>query len=192
MLSQTFKNAGARGQALVETAIILPLILLMAWGTYSGATLIADKQAALHTVRDAARIGAEVGGSVDKIDKVDTLVVQSVLSGRSGLSVKSFDNIYIYQPASGCADGHYEPTKTSDLCHSTIVDKFTGDGILVGKQHFSLTTRSTVFDPNNPQNSFIGVQINYTYQSPVPFLGFNISTYDYAVMPIQADIKETS
>jgi hypothetical protein len=53
----------SHGQALVETALVLPILIFVAVGVYAGGERISIQQTALYATRDGARFGAELGNN---------------------------------------------------------------------------------------------------------------------------------
>jgi Flp pilus assembly protein TadG len=55
------RNASKRGQSMVEVALLLPVLMLLFLGVWTGANLISDNNAASQATRAGARLGAELG-----------------------------------------------------------------------------------------------------------------------------------
>jgi len=59
------RRDGRHGQAMVEMALLLPVLMLLFLGSWTAANLIDDNNAAAQATRAGARLGAELGnGSV--------------------------------------------------------------------------------------------------------------------------------
>jgi len=57
------RSRGRSGQAMVELAIILPLMMILFLGSWTAAGLIGDNDTALQATRAGARYAAELGGA---------------------------------------------------------------------------------------------------------------------------------
>src|ERR1017187_5931527 len=118
-----------RGQSLVEFCFILPIMLLLFEGLYTGSAFISDMDIAGQATRAGARLGAEVGNygygtaqaqsatcmmsSLTNPCAVDQDIVTSTLTIAKGMTnVASLDEIDIYDP---CASGG-SCSGTTSLC----------------------------------------------------------------------------
>jgi hypothetical protein len=109
------RRRAARAQALVELALVLPILLALFVGVATAATFVSDAEIAGQAARDGARLAAEEGNAgyasgqgpvagtcmTSGTDPcvIDQQVIESVLSVTHGLSdVAQVDEIDIYEP----------------------------------------------------------------------------------------------
>jgi hypothetical protein len=109
-----------RGQALIELAIIFPLILFVFLGAWTGAALIANQDSVAQATGYGARIAAELGNTCAEVSgslsctraipscqqsaadpcAVDGEILSALMPSLHQLSNSTPKDIYIYQPAS--------------------------------------------------------------------------------------------
>lgn len=207
----TRRRRRTRGQAVMETALVLPILVTLLLGVWSGGMLIADEQTATSAARAGARLGAELGsdnaGSVtlaacqgtNQFDPcaVDAQLVQSILpvlnSAHPGtlpaaMRDATVTEIDIYQPPacpSGVSYGGAGcPPDDGTYQPGEPVDRFDASGTALPSQ---LGEQRYTLDKRvqaHPDEALIGVRVLYHYHSPTPFLSFDTSTSSYAVMQL--------
>jgi Flp pilus assembly protein TadG len=181
------RRRGARdGQAMVEMALLLPVLLLLFLGAWTASNLIDDNNVSLQATRAGARLAAELGNGgssgatqaqldADILDQVYPIVSPQLTNAK-------VTEIDIYQP-SGCIgttpfasgtcppnNGRYCSTVTNSytpFCSpSELVDTYAVSGGVVsstcGTCTFTLANRSQV----HPSEAEIGVRLVFTYTSP--------------------------
>jgi len=124
---------GRRGQAMVEMALLLPVLMLLFLGSWTAANLIDDNNAAAQATRAGARLGAELGnGSALGLtqNQIDTDILDQVYPIVSPqLTNAKVTEIDIYQP-SGCigttpfAPGTCPPNNGA-YCTSSYTNSYT-------------------------------------------------------------------
>ena len=161
------------GQSIVELALIIPFLFILLIGGFNTTMLITDKLVAGNTVRQGARLAAEIGGLQTNPggvqSQIDLRIVRNMLAVAGGLRYASVKEIDIYQ-ASG-PDGVYQLANP--------VDQFDGSGnpLAGGFQTFTLDKRLQTPPTETP----IGVRIVWLFTSPTSNAAVLTFT-DYAVM----------
>ena len=205
------RRGGSRGQALLETALVIPILLTLLLGVWSGGVLISDEQTATSAARAGARLGAELGNDnmssapfaacqgTNHYDPcaTDAKILQNILpvldtahpgTLPAAMHDATVTEIDIYRPApcpsgvsygtAGCPpdDGTYQAGEP--------IDRFDASGSplpsLAGEQRYTLDLRVQL----HPNEALIGVRVLYHYHSPAPFLSFDTTTSEYAVMQL--------
>jgi hypothetical protein len=200
-----------RGQSTVELLLVLPVVLLLFYGVYTGANYISDRQVAGQATRAGARLAAEMGNNKYQTGQakysstcmttgtdpciVDNAVLTSTLTVARGLSnVASIDEIDIYEP---CATQGGSCSASTQSCSTTL----TGlDGVLQsgdpldvykpnGAGQFVLTQPNgramyslDLRRQNHPNETLIAVRLVYTFKASAPMAFFNMQTSEYAAM----------
>jgi Flp pilus assembly protein TadG len=161
------------GQSVVELAIIIPFLFVLLLGGFNTTMLIVDKLVAANSVRQGARLAAELGGlqtnpGVSQ-STLDLKIVRNVLAVANGMRYAGVTEIDIYQ-ASG-PDGVYQV--------GNLVDQYNGSGnpLAGGAQTFTLDKRQQ----NPPTETFIGVRVVWMFTSPTSNAA-TLTFTDYAVM----------
>jgi hypothetical protein len=67
-----------RGATLLETAIVLPMLIMLALGMAEIGFLVIDHMAISNAAREGARVGAAAGQYTDGANTADTLILRSV------------------------------------------------------------------------------------------------------------------
>ena len=199
------------GQAMVEMALLLPVLLLLFLGAWTAANLIDDNNAAAQATRAGARLAAELGNGgyptatlaacqalqsdpcqIDKdiIDQVLPIVSPQLTNAK-------VIEIDIYQP-SGCtgttpfSSGSCPPNNGA-YCTSSFVNSYTpicaGVTELIDKYSVSGVTYSFVSanftldlrGQTHPNESELGVRLVFTYTSPT-LAFFTQTDTQYTVM----------
>ncbi len=172
------KRRASRGQALVEFALIFPLIMLLVLGATDVATLLDDHLDMVYAARSAARIGS-ILGTAPATDCAIVGAIRAAMSNNRNLQVQ---RIVIYQSdANGAPIGSNEDVYSgSTVCNSdgTTTPAATSLG-------WPPSVRSTVpmFEDS------LGVEIDFTYTFQIDLLGVGtFSSSDHAVMPLEVVI----
>jgi Flp pilus assembly protein TadG len=183
------RRDGTRGQAMVEMALLLPVLMLLFLGSWTAANLIDDNNAAGQATRAGARLGAELGnGSALGLtqSQIDTDILDQVYPIVSPqLTNAKVTEIDIYQP-SGCigttpfAPGTCPPNNGAYTA-GELVDTYTVTGGVVssscGTCTFTLANRSQV----HPNEAELGVRLVFKYTSPA-LTFFTQTDSQYTVM----------
>ncbi|MEO8897608.1 MAG: TadE family protein [Candidatus Dormibacter sp.] len=184
-----------RGQALIETAIVIAVLLSLLMGVYATSQFASDQNTAGTATRSGARLGAELGNnsynagggavgcqlganggsglSNDPCD-VDRQIVQVVCRVAAAMPfVSSIDEIDIYRPGAN-SDGTRGGTD--------LYDKYTSctPGVSAAVTQYTLDLRKQV----HPNEAFIGVSLKYSYKSPAPIIPLNAQPTVYTVVQL--------
>jgi Flp pilus assembly protein TadG len=178
-----------KGQAMVEMALLLPVLMLLFLGSWTAANLIDDNNAAGQATRAGARLGAELGNGAalgltqaqidrDILDQVNPIVSPQLTNA-------AVTEIDIYQP-SGCigttpfAPGTCPPNNGAYTA-GELIDTYTVSGGVVagscGTCTFTLANRSQV----HPNEAELGVRLVFKYTSPA-LTFFTQTDSQYTVM----------
>lgn len=195
-MSPRASRSGERGQALIETTIVIVVLFSLLMGVYATSQYASDQNTAGTATRSGARLGAELGnnnynssagaigcqtialggsGSDNDPCDVDRQIVQVVCRVAASMPfVKSVDEIDIYRPITN-SDGS---RGASDL-----YDKYTsctpGQSAAMPSQ-YTLDLRKQV----HPNEAYIGVSLKYTYRSPAPIIPLNAQPTVYTVVQL--------
>jgi Flp pilus assembly protein TadG len=180
---------GRRGQAMVEMALLLPVLMLLFLGSWTAANLIDDNNAAAQATRAGARLGAELGNGAAlgltqaQIDRDILDQVYPIVSPQ--LTNAAVTEIDIYQP-SGCigttpfAPGTCPPNNGA-YTGGELIDTYTVAGGVVaascGTCTFTVAKRGQV----HPNEAELGVRLVFKYTSPA-LTFFTQTDSQYTVM----------
>src|ERR1700694_2337415 len=163
-----------RGQSLAEMAVVIPVLVFLLMGGFDASVMISDKITAGYSVRQGARLAAEIGGSqtTGLTPTVgDNQIVTNVLAVAKGLTAAKATVIDIYAPSR--ADGSYTSGDPLDQYFISA-----GGGVSPGTQTFPVQNRQET----PPNESSLGVRILWTYTPPAGIFPSNMQLQDYAVM----------
>lgn len=168
-------NRGAsRGQAIVEAALMVPVLMLLVVGAYDVSIFASNKVQAVSAARHGVRIAAELGGvpnnpsppathtcdgtiaSPGNLLVTDNQIVQSVVAAASNMSYVTVNEVDIYNPSN--ANGKYTV--------GDPVNKYKPNGTAIGGATFPLNQRCQGPLGSTPHDVSIGVQIIWTYVAP--------------------------
>lgn len=173
------------GVTLVEFAVLLPMLVLIALGAFEYGMLFRDSL----TVSTAAREAGRVAASSADYGEADCVILEAAAGALTSINSGEIDEIHIYRSsATGSIPGNssstmrrYRPAVPSDV--STIA--------CFGSEWFAIHLGSA-WDPddrnNDPLNAdWIGVRVAYTHSWTTGFLWFNGTTQlqDEAVFRIE-------
>ncbi len=183
------RRQGRSGQAMVELAIILPVLVVLFLGSWTAAGLIGDNDTALQATRAGARYAAELGGASPPASVtspvcttgdvntclVDQEIINQVLPVLSGnLPNAVVTEIDIYQPldGNGTYNGCTFPGTTLNPCppngayqSGDPVDVYTLSGTTVtapASYGYPLSMRLQT----HPFEAELGVRLVFKYTSP--------------------------
>ena len=162
-----------RGQALVEIAISVPVLLWLLLGSFDATVMVSDKVIAGYATRQGARLAAEIGGSETNNPpatqaSIDQGIVQNVLAVARAMNYSSIQEIDIYAPRA--QDGVFNPG-------TDLYTRFDPNGTQVFS-NFPLTAREQI----PPNETSIGVRLTWIYRPPTGFATFTISLNEFTVM----------
>lgn len=159
-----------RGQSLIELAVATPVLIWLLLGSFDAAVMVSDKVIAGAACRQGARLAAEIGGQATNpgmsTAQADGDVIKNVLAVAQAMNYSAITNVYIYWPQQ--PDGDYHP--------GDPVDHYSGTGVLMGGTGFPLTSRNQI----PPNETPIGVRIEWAYNPPTGLAAFSISLSEHA------------
>lgn len=180
----------SRGQALVEFAMFVPLLMFMVTGATDVSTLINDHLDVVYAARAGARVGSVIGNYSPTAAPytADCAIIGAVQAALSGSRDIQISQIAIYQAP---LNGVYSSTADQDV--------YPGNAVCNADGSITPSASKTGWPPGggnggNPpprsttpfQEDSVGVAISYTYTYQFPLLGVtSFSSTDYAVMPIE-------
>jgi Flp pilus assembly protein TadG len=169
---RTRRQRRQRGQALVELAISVPVLLWLLLGAFDASVMVSDKVIAGYATRQGARLAAEIGGIETNptltTSQVDNDVVQNVLAVATAMNYSSLQEIDIYAPRD--PTGLFNPG-------TDLYSKYTGTGAFVSS-NFPITAREQI----PPNETSIGVRLTWVYHPPTGFATFTINLNEFTVM----------
>jgi Flp pilus assembly protein TadG len=161
-----------RGQALVELAISVPVLLWLLLGAFDASVMVSDKVIAGYATRQGARLAAEIGGLETNPGlttiQVDNNIVQNVLAVADAMNYSTLQEIDIYSPRA--ASGVFNPG-------TDLYSRFNGNGSFVSS-NFPISSREQI----PPNETSIGVRLLWVYRPPTGFATFTIVLNEFTVM----------
>lgn len=180
----------SRGQALVEFALFVPLLLFMVVGATDISTLLDDHLNVVYAARTGARVGSVIGSysPTSAPYTADCAVIGAVQAALVNSPNVQVNWIAIYQ-----ADA------TGVYTSKSPQDRYPGSAVCNSDGTISQPAIQTTWAPNTPRSTkpfledSLGVAINYTYTFQFNPLGvqFNpqgggaFTATDSSVMPIE-------
>jgi hypothetical protein len=183
-----------RGQAMIETAIVIAVLLSLLMGVYSVSQYAADQNTAGTATRSGARVGGELGngsyapsaalvpcqataagGTGANTDPcaVDRQIVQVVCQIASSMPfIKSIDEITVYRPLSAGNGSTYDLYEKYLGCTPNLRPTNAASG------WYTLDKRLEI----HPNESYVGVSLKYSYKSPTPIVPISASPTVYTVV----------
>jgi len=160
------------GQAMVEMALLLPVLLLLFLGAWTAANLIDDNNAAAQATRAGARLAAELGnGSGVTQTQVDQDIIDQVLPiVKPQLTNAQVTEIDIYQP-SGCTGttpfvvGTCPPNNGAYTAGEAI-DVYSVTNYVATYPCTTCTYTLALRLQAHPNEAELGVRLVFTYTSP--------------------------
>lgn len=167
------KNAdGDRGAALVETAVILGLLVMLALGAFEFGMAFQSWFGVASASREGARVGASVGPTVN----ADCRILESVgaaLQSTSGDEVRQV-TIFDHDPASG-TDGQFNAYRPFDSATDDPANLRCTSWFIMAGSSWSETTR----DNDGEDRDWLGVEVEFTHNWITGFLWWN-GTVDWS------------
>ena len=164
--------ADARGQALVELALVAPFLILVIMGIIELGAAVTTHLTILNACREGARIAARGGIYPDS----DILLV---IEGHSAsLDLQHHGSIIVTSVTSNASG------VTSFNCRSllgTQTSRFTQDSLA------ALHVQASTANPNYlADDHFVVVEVFYNYHTITGFLTDHLDMYEYTIMPVSA------
>jgi hypothetical protein len=194
-----------RGQAIAETAILVPFLLLLLLGAFDVSIFASNKVQAISATRHGVRIASQLGGvpnnppppnphtcdgtiaAPGNLTAVDKQIVAAVVASASNMSFSTIEHIDVYRPAR--VDGQYQ---VGDHANQYNPDGtvFLPTPPVAIPPLFPLTERCQGPLGSSPADVSIGVSITWTYVPPNR-LGFgsgppiSFTLTDYSIEKMQ-------
>lgn len=200
-----------RGQAMVELAILVPLLVFLFLGSWTATALVGDNDTALQATQVGARFGAELGGTLPSgvaigstcsgqaaaykpTCQVDVEIIDEMLPVFSANMPNAVVNyIDIYQPngsGDGCtfAAGTCPPPADGAFVTGAYdyVDTYPISGTTIGAPTSLTYVLDPLRDTTPPDQSELGVAIQFTYTSPTWSLFTIANDTQYSVERLEA------
>jgi Flp pilus assembly protein TadG len=173
------------GQALLEFALFLVLILFMIAGVVDVGGLLNDHVSIEYATRQAARTGAVLGSQ----PTADCAIISAVNASISAVANVTVTQIMIYKAgADGLPQGSLFETVYAGDPTCAIVS-----GVPTLSEVASLANYPPSSRIDNPfTEDSLGVEVSYSYTFQFPLLGSGVfQTSDYTVMPIDPVVLPT-
>ncbi|MGB7859036.1 MAG: TadE/TadG family type IV pilus assembly protein [Acidimicrobiia bacterium] len=179
-----------RGASLVETAIVLPVILLLTLGMSEVAFLVVDYLTVTNSAREGARTGASAADYVDGVTGIDAddLILEAVEQAACNLHYSTLLTVKIYQ-----ADADGDPVDTT-----TVLNEYqpgvggldcstSGNGLTCTNGcPWAVATRNRAL----PTPDLLGVEIVFNHDAVIGFVPFPTTSWtEVAVMRLEPDTK---
>lgn len=156
----------ARGQAMVEFALVLPLLMACVFGIIEYALINYSVGSADFAARDAARLGSILGRSASDADQQMIADIKAHMSGFVPVTIQS---ITIFK------------SNESGSLNTAMSDAYDGSGALVGTVNWGPDARNdSLVDAD-----YLGVQIVYKYQFITAFLSGLGSGLQFTAVSVQ-------
>ena len=176
-----------RGATLVETALILPLLLLLSLGAVEIGFLVVDYLTVTNAAREGARTGAAAGDYVDATTSIDAddLIIEAVEQVACNLEFSTLSSVSIYK-----ADADGNP-----IDPGTLLNRFTGS-VNCSTGATGLTCANgcpwtvTSRDRKLPGLDNLGVEVVFHHENVVGFVPLPTATFsERAVMRLEPDTR---
>jgi hypothetical protein len=174
-------RAGARGQAIVEFTLIIPVFLIILMGMLEFGIAFDHRNAMAYAVREGARVGASLGNGGSQPAGVDPAILAAVQRGLTDpILIENITSIEIFQ-----ADTSGQPI-------SGKIDTYDRNGNPIGAAGWPATSRVPGLSGDS-----VGVRVVYDFRPQTPLgtlLGFfmngnppytSIQMTDAAVMKLE-------
>jgi hypothetical protein len=177
-LSARRSHQAQRGQALVEFALIFPVILLLVVGATDVSTLLDNHLDAVYAARAGARIGSVLGTAPAS----DCAIIGAVRASLSATRNLQLQRVVIYD-----ADANGNPIGSES-------DIYAGSAVCNPDATISPPASSLGWPPSQRSvtpmfEDSIGVELDYAYTFQLNLLGLGqLSIADHAVMPLEVVI----
>lgn len=169
-----------RGTALIETALVLSLLLMIALGAFEYGMAMRDWLAVTQSTREGVRLAAVSGNYTD----ADCLILEATAGALQSLSGGNTREVWIYKSDDvGTVTNQrqrYRPATASDTsqllnCNNTSWVRLQN------------SWRSSLRDNRGEDRDWIGVQVNFDYDWITGFLWWSgtASWTDNAVMHME-------
>ena len=171
-----------RGQALVEFAFFVPVLLMMVVGATDISTLLDNHLNVIYAARAGARVGSVIGkyapaGALYTADCAVIGAVQAALASSRDVQVSQI--------------AIYKSDTTGVFSNSRPQDDYRGNAVCNADGSITPSATKTTWAPSTRDTDpfaedSLGVAITYSYTYSFNLIGIGtFSTTDYAVMPVE-------
>jgi hypothetical protein len=181
----------SRGQALTELAVLLPFMLLIFMGVWTGAALIADNNVAAQASRAGARYAAELGndgypatGNSNPLSADTAIIDQMLPIFNTQMTNATVSEIDIYEPNACSNGGTFSagacPPDNGAYVSPEPIDEYRISGTTItatNAPQYTLDRRTQL----HPDEAELGVRVTFTFTAPAMPL-FNQTDTAYTVM----------
>ena len=164
-----------RGQATVEFALVLPILIVLLFGMLEFGSAYDHQTAMAYAVREGARVGASLGNGGTNSGIVDPTIVAAVQRGLTNpILIDNVTAIEIYQ------------SNTSGQPITGKINRYDRNGTLIGTAGWPANTRVASLTGDS-----IGVRVYYDFEPTTPagvimdFLGGGVTMTDSTVMKLE-------
>ncbi len=177
---------GEKGAALIEAAIVMPVILLLAIGLSEVGFAVIDWLAVSNTSREGARVGAAAGKFDDGSQTADDLIKFVVAQASCAIEHGDLQTLRVFETD---LDGN-TLNNHSNTYTLTSVDCANGTA--------SWVTNAYTWPPSSRNNTIdnldiVGIEVVFDHTSLTGFLPLFEGTWtDTAIMRIEPDTRGTT
>lgn len=177
-LGRRSRSAHSRGQALVEFALFIPILLLMLVGSTDISSLLDDHLNIVYATRTSARVGTVLGTA----PSADCAIIGSLRAALSSVRNLQVQQIIIFK-----ADVYGNPIIADE-------DIYPGSAICNANSTISPSATTLNWAPGLRSTTpftedSLGVEVDYTYSFQLNLLGSGtFSSFERAVMPMEVVI----
>lgn len=179
-----------RGAVVVESALALPLFLLLIFGTMEFGLAFRSYLTLSNSTRDAARFAATLGKDAD----ADYQIVQEIVSNIQGMHAGTIQKIIVFKatgPTSSVSSGSLAACKTASvfgLCNTYPAASITTDPTKYGCGYGSVdwnwcpaSRKNALSDPPD----YLGVYVEVTHKGITGVIGMTRNFSDEFVVRLE-------
>lgn len=177
-----------RGATLVEAAIVLPLLILLAVGLSEVGFLVIDYITVTNSAREGARTGAAAANFDDGTTTADDLILEAVEEAACNLDFSTLEEVTIYKadangdPIAGSIN-HFVPSLSGLQCDNPATGLVCDNGC-----PWAPSSRDRV----PPTFDVLGVEVTFSHSDVTGLFPFPTTTWtERAIMQIEPDTRGT-
>jgi hypothetical protein len=156
------RRRAQRGQSLVEFALVLPVLLLVIFGTIEFSFIYQSLNTVHYAAREGARVGAILGPTTATADTQILAAIQVATSGGGGLLFSQILKIDIFKSdQNGTA-----PALAAGCAAAPNEDVYDGQGNPCGAANWPPSVRNATFNSQD----YLGVRITFAYNWVTSFV----------------------
>lgn len=180
------RHRDEEGVTLIETAMILPLLLLLALGAAEIGFLVVDYLTVTNAAREGARVGSAAGDYVDSVTGIDAddLIVEAVEQVACNLEYSTLQSVSVYK-----ADANGDPIDPANAlneytgtvhCSTAVIGLSCANGC-----PWAPSSR----DRTLPGLDYLGVEVVFDHQPITGFIPLDVTYTERAVMRLEPNVK---